>query len=161
MSDSAAQRLAVYGTLAPGGPNEHHLAGMAGSWTPGSVRGHLYPDGWGAALGYPGIVLDPHGPAVPVQVFDSPDLPDHWERLDTFEGPGYRRVPVQVTTGPGGDASAEVSSETDGGLTAMIYALAAAPDATDTDANDTDATDADATDASGQTPAQAQGTAGG
>lgn len=110
----AQRRLAVYGTLRPGGPNHHHMAGMRGTWTPGVVHGHLHESGWGAAMGYPGIVLDPQGPPVPVQLFDSSDLPQHWPRLDDFEGPGYERVTVTVRTGSGD-------------LAAMIYALA--PDA--------------------------------
>lgn len=96
------QRLAVYGTLAPGQPNEHVLADLAGHWIEGTVRGHLSEEGWGADLGYPGIHLDPDGPEVTVQVLDSILLADHWDRLDQFEGPGYRRsvVTVRTETGP-------------------------------------------------------------
>lgn len=61
------------------------------------IRGHLYPRGWGAATGYPGIVLAEDGPLVEVHLFTSDDLPAHWPRIDAFEGPGYRRVPVTVT----------------------------------------------------------------
>ena len=83
-------RLAVYGSLAPGRPNHHRLRGLSGRWIDGTVRGHLHQEGWGAELGYPGIVLDLDGPTVGVQLFESPDLPDHWTRLDEFEGSGYR-----------------------------------------------------------------------
>jgi hypothetical protein len=58
-------RLAVYGTLGPGGPNHHILADLDGRWIDGTVRGHLREEGWGSELGYPGIVLDPDGPEVP------------------------------------------------------------------------------------------------
>lgn len=68
---SREQRLAVYGTLGPGRPNHHQLAGMRGDWSEGVLHGHLHESGWGAALGYPGIVLDPHGPPVSVELFDS------------------------------------------------------------------------------------------
>lgn len=61
--------------------------------------------GWGSALGFPGLVLDPAGPLVDVQLFESPDLPRHWARLDQFEGSGYRRVVAQVRTAEG-EASA-------------------------------------------------------
>jgi gamma-glutamylcyclotransferase (GGCT)/AIG2-like uncharacterized protein YtfP len=54
--------------------------------------------GWGAALGYPALLLDPDGPTVEVQIFESTDLPRHWQRLDDFEGPGYQRVAVAVET---------------------------------------------------------------
>ena len=60
------------------------------------MRGRLFESGWGAALGFPGLVLDEHGDAVEVQLFESPDLPAHWQRLDAFEGPGYQRVTVAV-----------------------------------------------------------------
>jgi hypothetical protein len=55
-------RLAVYGTLAPGRPNHHQLNSLSGRWIKGTVRGQLLQEGWGAELGYPGIVLDLDGP---------------------------------------------------------------------------------------------------
>lgn len=33
------ERLFVYGTLAPGKPNEHVLAGLTGDWVAASVKG--------------------------------------------------------------------------------------------------------------------------
>ncbi len=39
------------------------------------------------------------------------DLPDHWERLDAFEGAGYRRERAKIRT-------------PDGQLEAFIYVLA-------------------------------------
>ena len=98
---SAARRLATYGTLAPGRPNHHQLDGLTGRWLTGRVHGTLLEEGWGAALGYPALILDPSGPAVEVQVFESDDLPAHWARLDEFEGPGYDRVVVTVHTPEG------------------------------------------------------------
>jgi gamma-glutamylcyclotransferase (GGCT)/AIG2-like uncharacterized protein YtfP len=65
----------------------------------------------GAELGYPGIVLDVDGPTVGVQLFESSDLPNHWTRLDEFEGSGYRRTVTTVSTA-------------EGDLLASIYALA-------------------------------------
>lgn len=103
--------LFVYGTLAPGRPNAHILAGVSGQWTPATVRGVLHADGWGAALGYPGIVLADSADEVQGLVFSSPDLP----RLDDFEGEGYVRVPVKARLH-------------DGGLVdAFIYALSERP----------------------------------
>lgn len=110
----ADTRLAVYGTLAPGRPNHHQIAGLNGKWSDGSVRGRLVEAGWGASMGYPGIIVDESAQqteVVLVRVFESHDLPAHWHRLDSFEGPGYRRVPVKVET-------------TDGVVIASIYALA-------------------------------------
>ncbi|MEM6768042.1 MAG: gamma-glutamylcyclotransferase, partial [Bacteroidota bacterium] len=54
-------KLFVYGTLGPGRPNEHILSSIGGSWQAGSVKGNLYEEGWGAVMGFPGIVLDEAG----------------------------------------------------------------------------------------------------
>lgn len=54
----ASDRLFVYGTLAPGQANADQLAGLRGDWQPACVRGVVLPDGWGAAAGYPGLILD-------------------------------------------------------------------------------------------------------
>lgn len=96
---TADRRLAVYGSLAPGRSNQGQLAGLAGKWQPGMVRGHLVESGWGAAQGYPGLRPDPLGPEVPVQLFTSDDLPAHWARLDAFEGDEYERVVIDVDLG--------------------------------------------------------------
>lgn len=98
---SAETRLATYGTLAPGRVNEHQLADLEGVWRQGVVRGRLVEAGWGAKHGYPGLILDPSGQSVEVHLFESPELPDHWPRLDAFEGDGYRRVVTQVSTDVG------------------------------------------------------------
>lgn len=87
-------RLFVYGTLAPGRPNEHVLADVPGEWEPATVIGTLFPEGWGAAAGYPGIVLDERGGEVQGFLFSSESLAEHWARLDEFEGEGYERVPT-------------------------------------------------------------------
>jgi len=108
------QRLAVYGSLAPGESNHDQLAGLSGGWWPGVVRGWKVDSGWGAAAGYPGLRPDPAGPEVAVQVFTSPDLPAHWTRLDAFEGDEYQRVEIEV-----------VSEER--AITAQIYALRPEP----------------------------------
>jgi gamma-glutamylcyclotransferase (GGCT)/AIG2-like uncharacterized protein YtfP len=83
--------LATYGTLAPGRPNNGRLNELPGRWLVGHVRGSLPEAGWGATLGYPGLILDPYGPPVEVHVFESGALPHHWGRLEAFEGSGYRR----------------------------------------------------------------------
>ena len=85
-------RLFVYGTLAPGRPNEHLLEDIPGEWEPATVSGTLFPEGWGAAAGYPGIVLDERGGEVQGFLFSSESLAEHWARLDEFEGEGYERV---------------------------------------------------------------------
>jgi gamma-glutamylcyclotransferase (GGCT)/AIG2-like uncharacterized protein YtfP len=115
LSDAAQRRLAVYGTLGPGRENHHQLEGLRGVWADGIVRARRYESGWGAALGYPGLVLDPGGEAVAVQVLLSDDLPAHWARLDDFEGDGYRRVVVEVQT-PGGAVEACIYVLSEAGL---------------------------------------------
>ena len=111
VSRGSVYRFAVYGSLAPGRPNHHQLSGLSGRWIEGTVRGQLLQEGWGAEFGYPGIVLDLDGPTVGVQLFESSDLPDHWSRLDEFEGSGYRRTVTAVSTA-------------EGDLLASIYVLA-------------------------------------
>jgi gamma-glutamylcyclotransferase (GGCT)/AIG2-like uncharacterized protein YtfP len=112
MSDFAADtRLATYGSLAPGRVNHHQLSALNGHWQRGTVQGRLIDAGWGAALGFPGLILDPSGALIEVYLFESSELPDHWLRLDEFEGPGYRRVVAQVRTA-------------DGDLNASIYVIA-------------------------------------
>jgi gamma-glutamylcyclotransferase (GGCT)/AIG2-like uncharacterized protein YtfP len=94
-------RLFVYGTLAPGRPNAHVLAQVPGEWEPATVRGTLLPEGWGAAAGYPGIILDEQGGAVAGLLFSSDALGEHWARLDAFEGDGYERVLTKATRADG------------------------------------------------------------
>ncbi len=86
------ERIFVYGTLAPGRPNDHVLSAIGGSWDAASVTGSLRQEGWGAAMGYPGIDLDEHGDKVQGFLFTSEKLSDHWAMLDAFEGKSYERV---------------------------------------------------------------------
>lgn len=74
-------RLFVYGTLAPGRPNEHILADIPGEWESATVLGTLHQQGWGAAAGYPGIVLDGQGSEVEGFLFSAETLAEHWARL--------------------------------------------------------------------------------
>lgn len=55
------ERLFVYGTLAPGRPNDNVLESIDGTWKKTTVRGNLRAEGWGADISYPGIVLDEEG----------------------------------------------------------------------------------------------------
>ena len=107
---AADTRLATYGTLVPGRVNHHQLADLKGQWQQGSVKGRLVEAGWGAKLGYPGLILDLSGQTIDVDVFESSELSNHWLRLDAFEGAGYRRVVTQVCT-------------LDGDLDASIYVI--------------------------------------
>jgi gamma-glutamylcyclotransferase (GGCT)/AIG2-like uncharacterized protein YtfP len=98
---SIDHRLATYGSLAPGRPNHHQLSDLRGHWQAGVVRGHLVATGWGAKLGFPALVLAGDGDPVDIQIFESGDLPDHWQRIDAFEGSEYYRIVVSVETASG------------------------------------------------------------
>lgn len=107
----AASRLAVYGTLAPGKANHHHVADLGGAWQPAAVRGRLGHVPAGEHKGLPAIVLHPALPPHPLHLLMCDQLPAHWARLDAFEGPEMQRLLVPL--------------EADGRITgvANIYAL--------------------------------------
>jgi len=90
------QRLFVYGTLAPGRANYKVLEGIPGSWEAATLKGTLLQEGWGAAMGCPGIVPTENGDEVEGFVLSSGHLADHWSMLDELEGEGYERVAVKV-----------------------------------------------------------------
>ena len=96
------ERLFIYGSLQPGGPNEHVLAAIGGKWEPATVRGNLIEAGWGARMGYPGLVIDGSGRDIRGYIFTSPNLNAEWARLDEFEGKEYERI-VALATLLGGE----------------------------------------------------------
>ena len=99
---AADQRLAVYGSLAPGRENEAQLRDLSGDWIDGChVTGDLVDSGWGKQIGYPALRWSFAGAAVPIQLFVSRDLPRHWARLDEFEGADYLRIVVPVHSDDG------------------------------------------------------------
>ena len=65
------------------------------------MRGTLIEAGRRAKFGYPGLIFDPDEAPIEVFVFESRALPNHWHRLDAFEGPGYRRIAADVWTAEG------------------------------------------------------------
>ncbi len=95
MADSTPA-LVVYGSLAPGAANAGVMDGIHGVWHEATVRGHRWWWSTGPYVGYPAFRVDHDGDEVEVLVLVSADLPDHWDRLDAFEGPGYRRVDIPV-----------------------------------------------------------------
>jgi gamma-glutamylcyclotransferase (GGCT)/AIG2-like uncharacterized protein YtfP len=62
------------------------LSEIGGSWEAATVTGILREEGWGAKMGYPGIVLDEQGIEIRGFLSSSEKLSDHWARLDEFEG---------------------------------------------------------------------------
>jgi gamma-glutamylcyclotransferase (GGCT)/AIG2-like uncharacterized protein YtfP len=107
----ASVKLAIYGTLAPGKANHHHIADLGGTWHDAAVRGRLDRVPGGIHEGLPAIVLDPAEPLHPLKVLVCERLPDAWPRLDAFESEEVPRLLVPL--------------EGEGGITgvANIYAL--------------------------------------
>ena len=101
-------RLFVYGSLQPGGPNEHVLASIEGEWEPAVTKGELVHGGWGADLGYPGLVIDAGGSDIRGYVFSSPHLASKWAELDELEGSEYERSIAFVTLANGTEIQAHV-----------------------------------------------------
>lgn len=101
-------RLFVYGTLAPGEPNDHVLESLPGTWEPAAVKGRLVQYGWAAEMGFPALVLSDDGPAIEGLLFSSDALPEYWAQLDEFEGPAYERVLARVRRRDGGIVTAYV-----------------------------------------------------
>jgi gamma-glutamylcyclotransferase (GGCT)/AIG2-like uncharacterized protein YtfP len=99
--DDPACRLVAYGTLIPGRSNHHMMAGLDGTWSEIRVHGTLGESEWNGLEGLPAFVPDPAAPPVDAWLFTSTDLPRHWPALDDFEGPGYRRVIVDIETPTG------------------------------------------------------------
>ncbi|MEM9213795.1 MAG: gamma-glutamylcyclotransferase [Cyanobacteria bacterium P01_F01_bin.150] len=102
------ERLFVYGSLQPGGPNAYILDAIAGEWEPASIKGNLIEAGWGASMGYPGLVLNENGCEIQGHVFSSENLINHWADLDKFEGQDYDRVLTSVTLISGVQVQAHV-----------------------------------------------------
>ncbi|MEM8930957.1 MAG: gamma-glutamylcyclotransferase family protein [Acidobacteriota bacterium] len=102
------ERLFIYGSLQPGGPNEHVLADLDGTWQPASLRGRLIEQGWGAEMGYPALVPDERGEPIDGFLFSSADLATAWTDLDAFEGDEYARITAVVTVESGDSVQAHV-----------------------------------------------------
>lgn len=109
-------KLFVYGTLAPGEPNEYLLKDLGGTWEIGSVKGKYFPSCWGEALGYPGVVLDSEGSDVTGLLFSSDELDKHWKTLDEFEGEGYQRVITLVQLESGDSVESYIYELSEAGL---------------------------------------------
>jgi gamma-glutamylcyclotransferase (GGCT)/AIG2-like uncharacterized protein YtfP len=102
------ERLFVYGTLGPGRPNEHVMLNIGGTWQTASLKGRLAQAGWGAEMGFPGLVIADDGDAIEGYVFSSENFAAHWAALDEFEGAEYQRVLTQVTLADGSPLDAYV-----------------------------------------------------
>lgn len=90
--------LFVYGSLCPGEENAGLLTRIGGQWEAGQVNGRLVNAHWRTQGGYPYLIPDEQSGPVSGFLFSSPDLAQHWDALDAFEGDEYTRVLVGVTT---------------------------------------------------------------
>lgn len=86
-----SRRLAVYGTLAPGEVNHAIVADLAGEWGDGAVRGELT-----TGDGFRRFRWSQSGSEVAVRVLTSIALPEHYPRIDRFEGRSYARSLLPV-----------------------------------------------------------------
>ena len=84
------------------------MTAIGGEWTRATVTGYLVEGGWGAELGFPGLVIDEGGTRIEGYLFTSSALKSHWDYLDAFEGEAYERVPVTVTLKDGDSVDASV-----------------------------------------------------
>ena len=102
------ERLFIYGSLQPGGPNAHVIDAIGGDWEPATVRGKLVQRGWAAEIGYPGLVLDDKEGEIAGYIFTSTNLSTKWAELDDFEGAEYERIVTRVTLSGGERVRAHV-----------------------------------------------------
>jgi gamma-glutamylcyclotransferase (GGCT)/AIG2-like uncharacterized protein YtfP len=86
-----SQRLAVYGTLAPGEPNASLLGSVAGQWSSGIVQGVV-----AERHGLKEFTWTTEGDSIPVKVLSAERLAQQFDAIDRFEGPNYRRILVPV-----------------------------------------------------------------
>lgn len=101
--DFPTDRLAVYGSLAPGQANYAVLADIPGTWEDGFVRGVLQQKD-----GFDSFKWRQSGAKVQVKIFVSPTLKKHWERIDRFEGKQYRRILSPIDNVHGGVVVANI-----------------------------------------------------
>lgn len=96
-NSSSVDRLFVYGSLAPGEPNERYLMRIEGTWQEANIFGTLINPDWKTVGGYPGLKLDNPTNLVHGMVFSSSQLSELWNELDEFEDTEhYSRVLVPI-----------------------------------------------------------------
>ena len=93
--DFPSTKLVVYGTLAPGEANQSMLGEIKGSWSPCVVNGKRAIEASGLTTFSWSLNEAEHN----LQIFESLELPEHWNRLEAFEGARYRRRLVLARVG--------------------------------------------------------------
>jgi gamma-glutamylcyclotransferase (GGCT)/AIG2-like uncharacterized protein YtfP len=109
--DRPSTRLAVYGSLRPGGSNSSALDDIAGSWHEGLVYGTVED-----VRGVPVLSWGHGGEPVDVLILSADDLSDHFGRLDEFEGSRYERILVPVERPDGQAVVANIYARRASGL---------------------------------------------
>lgn len=89
--DCPRKRLAVYGTLIPGGINHQIIADLPGNWFDGKVEGKLEEINKFQVFTW---VIDSY--FVDVKILESDLLPQGYKRLDVFEGELYKRIWIPI-----------------------------------------------------------------
>ena len=94
-------KLFVYGTLKPDESMGHMLKAIGGTWEKATVQGKYIEAGSIQGFDYPGIILRDSGEDINGYVFISDNLSNHWNEIDAYEGPFYRRVVTRATIADG------------------------------------------------------------
>ena len=92
--DKPNQKLIVYGTLAPGAPNESVLEGIDGFWQDCKIRGEIMRH---TGLKY--FKWSPNAGEIDAKMFISKSLPDELSSIDRFEGGNYHRILIPAKVG--------------------------------------------------------------
>jgi gamma-glutamylcyclotransferase (GGCT)/AIG2-like uncharacterized protein YtfP len=88
-----SKKLISYGTLAPSQPNHSLISDLTGEWKECVIRGTMNQH-----QGLSRFLWNPNGSEQTASLFSSNDLPNYWDRLDRFEGGGYRRQLIPAKT---------------------------------------------------------------
>ncbi|MEM7498837.1 MAG: gamma-glutamylcyclotransferase family protein [Pseudomonadota bacterium] len=111
---NAEHRLATYGTFPPGRENHHVVAPIGGHWREGFLQGRTRAARRGRWTGFAGFEPLPGGPYLPAFLLEAEALPDHWARLDAFEGEAFQRITVGFRLPEGTTLPAQVYVLADG-----------------------------------------------
>ena len=100
-SSGAISRLLVYGRMRPGGPEEHHLTALNGTWHDATFPGYIQNEGACSLDTCPGLAWTPTGTWNEGFVFETERLKDHWSQLDSTEGAELVRLltPIRAEAG--------------------------------------------------------------
>lgn len=91
-----SKKLISYGTLAPGQPNHSLISDLTGEWEECVIQGTMNREN-----GLSRFSWNPRGAEQTASLFTSDALARNWDRIDRFEGKGYRRhlIPAKTQAG--------------------------------------------------------------